>query len=102
MLPVENHSKDIEIQDSVGKPETCRRCFVTLTNILEHLKINKNCSKYYFIEEQNEHKISLEVQQENMLKILKRLNIFQMDHAGVKPDLYVYLFNQQYIISLLK
>ena len=75
---------------------------VFLPNISEHLKSNKDCSKYYFIKELNEHKILLEIQQENMLKILKTLNILQMDHAGVKPDLYVYLFNQQYIISLSK
>ena len=65
---IENHSNTIEIQDSVKEPETCRKCFVPLLNISEHLKSNKDCSKYYFIEELNEHKILLEIQQENMLK----------------------------------
>ncbi len=51
----------------MGEIETCRRCYVKLPNIKEHLKINKECGKYYYIEELSGQRIKVEVQQENML-----------------------------------
>ncbi len=55
----------------MGAIETCRRCYVKLPNITDHLKINKECGKFYFIEERNGQRI--EVQQENMLFIANDL-----------------------------